>query len=380
MAGLYFHIPFCRRVCAYCDFYKSVDLRCLAALPDALCRELDARCGELRGEAVATLYFGGGTPSLLPAEAVWQIIGHAARRLDCSQLGEVTLEANPDDLTPAYLAALREAGVNRLSVGIQSFDDEALRRMNRRHTAAQAVAAVEAARAAGFGNLSIDLIFGIPGFGGEVLRRSLDEALRLGVEHISAYHLTIEPDTAFGRMAARGTLRPVDEQTSEQEFARVHETLASAGYDHYEVSNFARAGFRARHNAAYWHDAAYLGLGPAAHSFDGRVRQWNVASVAAYIEQVAASGRAIEGSERLTERDRYNEYLLTRLRTSEGIDPGQIARRFGEQRAARLHEEARKWLQAGALRLDAATGRLHIPAERFLISDAVIEALFESGV
>ena len=270
MAGLYFHIPFCKRVCAYCDFYKSVDLRRMDPLLESMHRELDARREYLGGEPVRTRYFGGGTPSLCAPEAVAGLLDHAATLFDCTAAEETTLEANPDDLTPAYLAALRRAGVNRLSVGIQSFDDACLKLMNRRHNAAQAVEAVRSAQREGYENITVDLIFGVPGFGNDTLRRSLDSALALGVQHISAYHLTVEPGTAFGRRAARGQFAPVDEATSETEYALVHETLTGAGFEHYEVSNFALPGFRARHNAAYWHGVKYLGIGPAAHSFDGR--------------------------------------------------------------------------------------------------------------
>ena len=278
MAGLYFHIPFCKRVCAYCDFYKSADLRRMDDLLAAMHRELDERRGYPGGEAVTTRYFGGGTPSLCTPEAIRGLLDHAARLFDCSGAEETTLEANPDDLTAEYLDGLLEAGIDRLSIGVQSFDDDCLKLMNRRHTAAQAAEAVRAAQRAGFGNLTVDLIFGVPGFGGDTLRRSLDAALSLGVQHISAYHLTVEPDTAFGRRAARGEFRAVDEQISETEFLTVHHTLTEAGFEHYEVSNFALPGFRARHNAAYWHGAKYLGIGPAAHSFDGEERHWNVGS------------------------------------------------------------------------------------------------------
>lgn len=370
MAGLYFHIPFCKRVCAYCDFYKSVDLRRMDPLLESMHRELDARREYLGSEPVRTRYFGGGTPSLCAPEAVTGLLDHAATLFDCTAAEETTLEANPDDLTPAYLAVLRRAGVNRLSVGIQSFDDACLKLMNRRHNAAQAVEAVRSAQHEGYENITVDLIFGVPGFGDDTLRRSLDSALALGVQHISAYHLTVEPDTAFGRRAARGEFRAVDEQVSETEFLTVHDTLTGARFEHYEVSNFALPGFRARHNAAYWHGAKYLGIGPAAHSFDGEERHWNVGSVERYI-----AGDPAE-RELLTNRDRFNEYVMTALRTAEGIDTREVAARFGTKRLERMREEAAPYLQSGALR--DAGGRLAVPPERFLISDAVIEALFET--
>lgn len=370
MAGLYFHIPFCKRVCAYCDFYKSVELARMDALTAAMHRELDARSRFLGDDAVTTRYFGGGTPSLLPAETVRGLLAHAAALFDCSGVVETTLEANPDDLTEEYLAALLEAGVDRLSIGVQSFDDACLKKMNRRHTSAQATRAVRTAQQAGFGNITVDLIFGMPGFGGDALRRSLDATLELGVQHVSAYHLTVEPGTAFARLVSRGRFIPVEETVSEAEFCCVHETLTEAGYEHYEVSNYALPGFRARHNAAYWQGAKYLGIGPAAHSFDGDERYWNIASVTGYIAGEAG------GSERLTRRDRFNEYLLTRLRTSEGIDLRQIAALFGVERSERTLRAAEKMLRAGTIRRSG--DRLAVPPARFLVSDAVIEALFET--
>ncbi len=370
MAGIYFHIPFCKRICAYCDFYKSADRRRLPEVLDAMLRELDLRRDYLGDEPVTTRYFGGGTPSLLQPQEVGRLISHAAALFDCSAVEETTLEANPDDLTPEYLTAVRDCGVNRLSIGIQSFDDDCLRLMNRRHTAAQAVAAVQAAQQAGFDNITIDLIFGVPGFGGEKLERSLDRAVSLGVQHVSAYHLTVEPNTRFGRMAAQGQFTPVEESVSEQEYASVHRRLAAAGFDHYEISNYALPGFRARHNAAYWHGVKYLGIGPAAHSFDGRERHWNVSSVEEYL-----CGKAAE-SEQLSVRDCCNEYLLTRLRTVEGIDLADFECRFGSQRLAVLHAAATRWVDAQVVTL--AQGRMAIPIERMLLCDAVIETLFET--
>ncbi len=369
MAGIYFHIPFCKRACAYCDFYKEIGTRLMTPLLEAMHREMKRRRGCLGGEPVRTRYFGGGTPSLCPPEEIARLLEHAAQLFDCTHTEETTLEANPDDLDERYLAALREAGIDRLSIGIQSLDDACLKLMNRRHDAAQAIEAVRAARRAGFENITADLIFGVPGFGRESLRRTLDGLLALDIPHISAYHLTIEPGTAFGRRAARGMFAPVAEEVSEEEFLTVHDTLREAGYEHYEVSNYARPGFRARHNAAYWHGARYLGIGPAAHSFDGAERRWNVASVARYL-----SGEA-PGSERLTDRDRHNEYVMTRLRTAEGIELEEFGALFGEERLRRLLREAAPSIDAGLAAADR--GRLYIPPRRFLTSDAVIESLFD---
>ncbi len=369
MAGLYLHIPFCKRVCAYCDFYKSADLRPMKAVVAAMHDELRREAGFLPERRLRTIYFGGGTPSLLPPEELEEFIAHAAELFDCTAIEECTVEANPDDLTPDYLRRLARTRIDRLSIGIQSFDDGELRLMNRRHTAGAARNAVRQAQEAGFGNVTVDLIFGVPGFGAETLVRNLRETVALGVQHVSAYHLTVEPDTAFGRRMARGTFAPVTEEVSEEEFLTVHRTLCDAGFEHYEVSNFALPGRRAIHNSAYWHGDPYLGIGPAAHSFDGECRRWAVADIGRYL----AGGDRYE-SERLTERDRYNETVMTALRTADGLDTEAIGRRFGAARREALLDAARPWLDAGDAVLHGE--RLAIPAERFLLSDAVITALF----
>jgi len=369
MAGLYFHIPFCKRICAYCDFFKTADLRQKERVVAALHDELEREAGFLPERRLRTLYFGGGTPSLLAPEQIDALIGHAAELFDCTALEECTVEANPDDLTPDYLRRLARTRVDRLSIGIQSFDDAELRLMNRRHTAAAARRAVREAQEAGFENLTADLIFGVPGFGIETLEASLRETVALGVQHVSAYHLTIEPHTVFGRMAARGAFAPVAEQTSEEEFLAVHRTLADAGYEHYEVSNFARTGRRAVHNSAYWSGAPYLGIGPAAHSFDGRRRRWAAADIGGY-----AQGRVRYESEVLSDRDRYNETVMTSLRTAEGLDTAAIARCYGDGRRSELLRAAQPWIEAGVAVLREE--RIAIPAERFLLSDAVIADLF----
>ena len=337
-------------------------------------RELDGAVDWLSDRRIRTVYFGGGTPSLCDPARLQGLADRAAALLDCSGVEEFTVEANPDDMTGEWLEALARTGANRLSVGVQSFDDDELRLMNRRHTGMQAVEAVRRAQAAGFANLTIDLIFGVPGFGGEVLRRNLDRALALGVQHISAYHLTIEKNTAFGRRLERGRFSEVDEQVSEREYLEVHRTLTGAGFEHYEVSNYALPGCRARHNAAYWSGDEYLGIGPAAHSFNGKSRRWAAASIDGYLP--GAGTEAIYEQERLTERDRYNEYLMTRLRTAEGLELAAVETRFGKERAERLLRQAEPFMGIGELCF--AAGRLAIPAEKFLVSDAVIGALFEA--
>lgn len=370
MSGIYFHIPFCRRVCGYCDFARTADLRRRDEVVEAMHRELRGRRDFLHNINIGTVYFGGGTPSLLPPQELQRLIDAAAGCFDLSAVGETTVEANPDDLTAHYINELRHTSIDRLSIGIQSFDDGCLRLMNRRHTAAEAVDAVKRAQDAGFENISIDLIFGVDGYGGESLRRNIEQAVALGVQHISAYHLTVEPGTAFARRVADGRMRVVAEEVSESEYMALHEGLTAAGYEHYEVSNYALPGRRSRHNSAYWSGAEYLGIGAGAHSFDGERRCWNAPTVGEYL----AGGGG--GEERLTERDRRNEMIMTSLRTAEGLDMRVFGERFGEAAAQKTFDMAKSFLLTGLLVSEG--GRLRIPAEKFMLSDSVIESLFEA--
>ena len=369
MAGLYLHIPFCKRICAYCDFVHTADLRSMDPVLDAMAAEIDRRRNFLNDKELRTVYIGGGTPSTVSPPRLRQLVDLAARHFDTVAVGEFTVEANPDDIDDRYLRLLRRAGVNRLSLGVQSFDDDCLRLMNRRHTAAAAADAVRRAQDAGFDNLSVDLIFGIDGFGMPVLERSVDTLTRLGVQHVSAYHLTVENGTAFGRMVARGEMKIVGEETSEAEYMFVHDALAAAGFEHYEVSNYALPGFRAQHNSSYWDGTEYLGIGPGAHSFNGRTRWWNAPTVAQYL---AGTG---SGSEEPSPAERLNETIMTALRTADGLDMSMLAVRYGERAAAGVMRRARRFADSGTL--VSEEGRLRIPPRKFMVSDYVIASLFE---
>ena len=369
MAGLYFHIPFCRRICAYCDFFREADLSTMGPAVEAMHAEMEEQREFLHDRDIRTIYFGGGTPSLLAPGQVQSLIDRAHRLWNCDAVEEITLEANPDDITPEYVAQLRKSDVNRVSLGVQSFDDDELRFMNRRHSAAAAVDAVKRLQDAGVDNITIDLIFGVDGFGYQVLERSLEQAVAIGVQHISAYHLTVEERTAFYRRLQRGQMRVVDEECSEREFSLIHNRLTAAGFEHYEVSNYALEGRRSRHNSSYWHGAEYLGIGTGAHSFNGEVRRWSQQPVAEY-----ALVRRYE-QEELSEVDRLNEYVMTGLRCVEGIDLGYVCERFGKEHSERIAKCVEPWVKSGDV---IVTERgIAIDAERFLISDAVIESLFE---
>ena len=334
MSGIYIHIPFCKSRCAYCDFFSTTLLSRREAYVDALCKEAKRRLATLNSNLstpnpITTIYFGGGTPSLLSAEQVARVL----QTIDAPQATEVTLEANPGDLSPDYLRAIREAGVNRLSIGIQSFDDEVLRLIGRRHTAAQAKDAVKAAQVAGFDNISIDLIYGIPSQRStrntplSAWEAQIEQALQLGVQHISTYCLSYEEGTRMTRMLEQGEINEVDEDTENAMYDLLVSQLKEAGFEHYEVSNFALPGYRSQHNSSYWNRTPYIGLGAGAHSYDGaRTRSWNPDNLEEYIRAQemeetphSESASTMATYETLTDTDLYNERIMLRLRTAEGI-------------------------------------------------------------
>ncbi len=373
MAGLYFHIPFCLSRCYYCDFYSCTSLARKPMLLQTLEQEMILNRDFFGAQPLRTLYFGGGTPSLCTPEEIGRLIRRAASLWDTSQVEEMTLEANPDDLTEPYLAALRAEGVNRLSLGVQSFRDEDLRWMHRRHDAASARKAVHMARAAGFDNLTLDLIYGLPSMTLAQWDANLQEALDLGIEHLSAYHLTLEPGTVFGRQAARGQLRPADERAGREQFEWLHRRMTEAGFEHYEISNFARPGRRAVHNSSYWFGEPYLGVGPSAHSYDGkRLRRWNCADLRRYLTEMPH--QPPYETETLSDTDLYNEYLMTRLRTDRGVDLQELSATFGPERAQYFLERADKFLAGGLMIRHQRHYRL--PAEAFFVSDGIISDLF----
>ena len=313
---LYLHIPFCKQACHYCDFHFSTNLSQKSALVDALCAEISLQKNYLPGNTLETIYFGGGTPSLLTETELAQVFDTIHAQFTVSATAEITLEANPDDLQPDKLRVLR-GFVNRLSIGIQTFDEATLRWMNRAHTATEAQTCVRLAREAGFDNMSVDLIYGIPDRDKSRWDADLQQLMALDVPHLSAYALTIEPDTAFGRWQQTGKLRPADENLAADQFQELTKTLTAAGYEHYEISNFARPGQYARHNTAYWQRRPYLGIGPSAHSYNGLSRQYNVANNARYVAAIVR-GTLPATVEILTVADQVNEYLLTGLRTKWG--------------------------------------------------------------
>lgn len=369
MAGLYFHIPFCKRICAYCDFYRSAELSRMPEVVAAMHSELDEAHGFLSDRKLRTIYFGGGTPSLLEPCEFQRFVDQADRLFDCGEVKEITIEANPDDIDSEFVEQLRRTDVNRVSLGVQSFDDAELKFMNRRHSASGAVEAVKRLQDNGIENITIDIIFGVDGFDEQVLMRSLEQAVGLGVQHISAYHLTIEPSTTFHRRLCSGRMREVDEMQSLKEYALIEQILCGAGFEHYEVSNYALPGYRSQHNSSYWQGVQYLGIGPGAHSFNGEERRWCSQTLGEY-----AAERKYEG-EKLSEQDHFNEYIMTSLRRAEGIDLEFVAVRFGEDKKQQILAQADRWIADATLVRNET--RLFIPTARFMLSDAVIESLFD---
>ena len=340
MPGLYLHIPFCRKACAYCNFHFSTTLRGKEEVLKAMHTELAARAGEATGQPIHTLYFGGGTPSLLTPHELLALTDAIARHYDLSALQECTLEANPDDLTPAHIRALRATPINRLSIGVQSFRDEDLRYMNRAHNAAQSEAAIKAAQDAGFTNLSIDLIYGTPGLSDADWSAALNHAQALGVPHLSAYALTVEEGTALHHAIEKKKTRPVLPEAAAAQFDMLAAWAQAAGYEHYEISNLAKPGCYAMHNTAYWQGTPYIGIGPSAHSFDGARRSWNISNNALYAGALLRDGTRLHEEETLSPADRLNEYLMTSLRTQWGCDLEHVAREFGEAERKRIVLEA----------------------------------------
>ena len=326
MAGLYIHIPFCKQACHYCDFHFSTNLQLLSPVVESIVLEMELRKDYLKGESVDTVYFGGGTPSLLPAAALEQILDQAARVFPGKKL-EITLEANPDDLDPNSLATWKSLGIDRLSLGIQSFQDEILKAYNRAHNAQQAKQAIQLGRSAGFEKFSIDLIYGFPHANHDLWKKDLKEALLLDPGHLSAYSLTLEPKTTFGNWAKKGRFIPAEEEFVAQQFEWLQEQCDQAGYQQYEISNFSRPDQAAIHNSNYWKRIPYLGIGPSAHSFDGNARGYNPPSNPRYVQTLAA-GKLPFVVENLEKEELINEEILTCLRTSWGLDTASMADRY----------------------------------------------------
>ena len=374
MPGIYIHIPFCKQACHYCNFHFSTQLTLQQPLLAAIHQEIILRKGYLGNVPINTIYFGGGTPSILPVEEIKKLLGAIYANFEVADDAEITLEANPDDLTKEKLLALKAAGINRLSIGIQSFREEDLKFMNRAHNAVEAEQCVKYAHEAGFDNISIDLIYGTPSMDENAWIENLQKAIALKVPHLSAYCLTVEPKTALDSFVKKGTAPPIDEALAERHFQLLLQHTAQAGYEHYEISNFALPNHYSRHNTSYWTGAHYLGLGPSAHSFNGTHRQWNVANNPQYIKAVTANAPFSE-EEELSIADQYNEYLMTSLRTMWGADLELIEKRFGEEYLEQLEEDILPALLTGYI--EKKGNHLILSASGKFLADGIISDLFE---
>lgn len=368
MAGIYIHIPFCRRACHYCNFHFSTSLRYKNEFIAALLKEIRLQQHFPGLATISSLYFGGGTPSLLETAELTELISAVRSHYQLLPDAEITLEANPDDLTEEKLEGWRSAGVNRLSIGVQSFFEEDLRWMNRAHTATQSIAGLELALRY-FDNITIDLIYGTPGLTDEKWQQNVLQAITLGIPHLSCYALTVEPKTPLDKLIRQEQYENVNPDQQSAQFLLLMQWLAEAGYEHYEISNFARPGWRSRHNSSYWQQQPYLGLGPSAHSYTGTERQWNIANNNTYIKALEEDRIPYE-KEILTPVQQLNEYIMTSLRTMEGLDLQQVA----APERGQLEKAAQKYISGGML---LRTGdHFILTREGKLLADGIAADLF----
>ncbi len=348
MAGIYLHIPFCKGKCAYCDFYSVGNIKLKEVFIEAICKEIELQKDYLKGESIQTIYFGGGTPSLLSPQELEKIIEQIRSYFDVGKRNEITLEANPDDLTKEYLKAIKKIGINRLSVGIQSFNNDDLRRMKRKHSADQAIRTVRYAQEQGFKNISIDLLYGLPDLNLQQWEKNIEQALNLNIQHISAYHLTIEPKTLFYKYYQNGNLNLPPEDESLDQFGKLIEKTEQKGFLHYEISNFAKDGFLSLHNTNYWRGIKYLGLGPSAHSYNLTSRHWNIQNLRGYLDEIF-KGKIPCEEENLSKNEKFNDYLITSLRTMWGLNTEKIEHEFGIDFKKHIEKKSSRFLKENFL-------------------------------
>jgi len=376
MAGIYLHLPFCRKLCFYCDFYHVISPGDNSQFTEALLKEVSLRQGYLRGESVSTIYFGGGTPSLFSPAELAGILNKLVGIFPVENNCEITAELNPDDVDKEYARALKDTGINRVSLGVQSWKDTDLKALNRRHDSAQAVMALEELLKAGFENVTIDLIYGIPGMSLSEWASNIDFSLSFAIKHLSAYHLTFEPGTVFGKMLEKGIISEIDEEESASQFNMLIEKTESAGFVQYEISNFGLPGYFSVHNSNYWKQVNYLGLGPSAHSYNGYSRQWNTRDIKKYIQSVN-SGNPLFESEELNIRKRFNEYIMTSLRTMWGIDLEYVEQKFEKEGYDYIVNMSGKFKEYGLMRQDKKN--LVLTNQGKLISDNIISEFMMPG-
>ena len=371
MSGIYIHIPFCKQACHYCDFHFSTQLGKKEVMVKAIAKELVLRKSEI-DEVVETIYFGGGTPSVLSNDEIEYLIQAVYDNYKVIHDPEITLEANPDDLSNNRIIQLSKSPINRLSIGIQSFFEEDLRLMNRAHNAQEAENCIREARTH-FDNISIDLVYGIPGMDNERWKPNIQKALDFDLPHISSYALTVEPRTALKKFIEKGVVPDVDDEQAQEQFHILVDALESNGFVNYEISNFGKPDYFSKNNTAYWLGKTYLGVGPSAHSFDGAHRSWNIRNNPTYIKKIEENVLPIE-IETLSTTDRYNEYVMTGLRTIWGVDLDRIESAFGENYLKYLYQQSSKFLDQGLLVVD--DGKLLTTKNAKFLADGIASDLF----
>lgn len=372
MAGIYIHIPFCKQACHYCDFHFSTSMKKSSDMVKALAKEIVLRKNELGNEAVETIYFGGGTPSVLSTEEINYLIDAVYDNFTISDHPEITLEANPDDLSSNRIIELSNSRINRLSIGIQSFFDDDLKLMNRAHNAEEAEKSLAEA-AQYFDNISIDLIYGIPGMSNEKWQQNVETALSFGIPHISSYALTVEPKTALRKMISAGQIAAPEDEAASEHFKILVRLLEATGFVHYELSNFGKPGYFSRNNSAYWLGKKYLGIGPSAHSYDGISRSWNIANNPLYLKSIKENKLPSE-TETLSKSDCYNEYIMTGLRTVWGVSLERIEKEFGDDFLEYLESQSEVFLQEGLLAVE--NGILKTTLKGKFLADGIASDLF----
>ena len=375
MAGIYVHIPFCKSRCIYCGFYSTTLLGERSRYVDCICKELESRTDYLKGETINTIYFGGGTPSQLPSEAISRILNTIRENYSVDSNAEITMEANPDDVKPEFVEKLKGTPINRISLGVQTFDDERLKFIHRRHSASQAIDAVNLLKANGYANISIDLMFGFPGQTLDDWEKDIERAIQLDVQHLSAYSLMYEEGTPLYHLLESGKIEEIDEELSVSMYGLLIDKLSEAGFLQYEISNFAKPNFHSRHNSSYWNNIPYLGIGAGAHSFDGKSRSWNISNLIEYCEGIEKGGNIAE-EEILTETQRYNERIMTRLRTSEGLNLKDFEAEFGEQRFETLRTAVRDLTNSYPGCLEQRSEFIRLTRNGIMISNQLMSDLF----
>ena len=374
MAGIYIHIPFCKQACNYCNFHFVTSLNRKNELLNVLLNEIRLQKNYVADENIETIYIGGGTPSLLNKEELQQLVNQVKNNYVITHDAEITLEANPDDITNDVLMNWKQIGINRLSIGIQSFFEEDLLWMNRAHNARQARQCIELAQKNGFDNITIDLIYGTPLLTDEKWKQNVETAVAYGIPHLSCYALTIEPKTPLHKMIREHKKQDIDTDQQARQFLLLMDWMQAAGFEHYEISNFAKPGFRSRHNSSYWQGKKYIGIGPSAHSFNGHSRQWNISNNNIYIGSLKEEKIPFE-LEELTPVQQLNEYIMTSLRTSEGINILSIKNKWGEKMAEKILSKIDAFIQQN--KMTKNKDHLQLTKEGKLLADGIAADLFE---